>query len=226
MRTEIARKRSTYGDYDVVVFRYDSVAVGAELQVMAEVPVDGELSEITTVFSSCRTGESMHSDPLPFTKFATNLVDPYLSRGSLIILGGLGAGLLHTGLLSKMSGARVITLEPDKTVVELAREHFGFKGEVEISTFESAFNRFGKVDSYFINAFSAFYDTNPTSMCDNARVRELTLPLKKNGAIFLNLRGGLALPDETRVFVKQELHYFTDEYNGEPTRFAKLMHLT
>ena len=224
MRTEIDRKKSSFGNYDIGVVKYNSKVLDEELMMMLEIPDGKDIQSASHAFSISRTGDGMFDRPLPPMEMLTSLVMPYTGRGKQIVIGGLGSGLLHSTLLKRNTGTLITSVEPDKAVIEMARVHWGFAGRIKHDIFERAYMSFGKVDCFVLNMQSDTLNINARDVCGEQFLGQLMMYVNRGGSIIINGGSFAKLFDDSKIpLLRQVVHTKADELNGERIKYIELI---
>lgn len=173
------RKPSQYFGYDVAVTLQE--AEGEMTYSMVEVSqADGANFSYVFVFSQAKADpDRMHSRPGAATSSITHMIQSLSGPKARVLISGLGGGLVHTQLLrSNRAGSsyEVLSLEPDATVIELARRYFQFEGDVSLTTQQDHFridpNRDTSVplesyDVVYINSFCQYVNYKAMDVFDD-----------------------------------------------------------
>ena len=135
MKTEeVERISSDRGDYDIVVAKYRSVT-GYDVLMMVETGVQQSADECSSAYAaSYADPELAHSNPMKITMSMVKVMSLAIRNDYVCVLAGLGAGLVQEHL--RRAGIQHLTVEPEDAVVELAKRHWNFQGQVEVSSIQ------------------------------------------------------------------------------------------
>lgn len=107
-------------------------------------------------------------------------------RPNAILQIGLGTGAVPTALAT--SGLEVDVIEIDPNVVQLAREHFGFRGEVIVADARALLREPGRqYDVIIHDAFTG--GSNPEHLLSVEALSEIRGRLRPGGVLVLNMVG-------------------------------------
>lgn len=189
----IDQRPSQFSNYTIAVI--DVFDEFGNFRNMAEVADISKLSDISYVFSTSYINPNMmHTIPIGYSSIAIDvLVSRVDSSADKIIIAGLGSGTTHTIIDNKLkqSGiiADVVSIECDQTVIDLARDYWGFSGNVIHNTIENAIRQLEpeSIKALYLNVYSEETNINSQTI---SRQREWFTQcinkLKPNGFLLIN----------------------------------------
>lgn len=195
MRTLIISEPSSIGDYDIAV-AVDDLTDGAcpglvEFIGMFEVQPGQHLDDVNHVFSqSFRNPEHRHTRPLQFVDHTIGILTALMREDGHLVIAGLGAGLVHTGIQINVPSLKVTSIEYDQTVVKLAREYWDFDGDVIVGDVKTVIPTMEpeSIDVLFLNAFSVGNDlTSQGLFKDMAWIDVCMSRLPSGGVLLVNV---------------------------------------
>lgn len=193
MRTLLISEPSSIGDYDVAVATDTLHPDYPVLLGMFEVLRGQHLDDVTHVFSQCfLEPELRHSKPLQFVDHTIGLLEALAKENDRLVIAGLGAGLVHSGISLKIPSLKVTSVEYDHTVVKLARKYWDFKGDVvtgDIKVFIKSLCP-DAIDILFLNAFSVVNELSSQGLFEDIEWIDLCMSrISDDGFLVVNAFG-------------------------------------
>lgn len=206
--TEVARRDSFYGRVQVVDYRYGTAHT-------REMLIDGLVQGGVDVVSGLSVYEHVY-----FLELLSHAAQP-AARTCLVV--GLGPGLVPAWF--ERQGVRTDVVEINPAVVELAREHFGYRpsGRVLIEDARRVLREAGKrYDVVILDVFTG--DATPGHVLTREALQDLRSHLAPGGLVALNVAGSLrretlgtasVVKTFESVFTTVRLHPTFDPGEGE-----------
>jgi spermidine synthase len=173
--TEVARREGFYGRVQVVDYRYGTAHT-------REMLIDGLVQGGVDVASGLSVYEHVY-----FLELLSHAARP-AARSCLVV--GLGPGLVPAWF--ERHGVRTDVVEINPDVVELAREHFGYRpaGRVRIEDARRVLRDAGeRYDLVVLDVFTG--DATPSHVLTREALQDLRRHLAPGGLVALNLAGSL-----------------------------------
>lgn len=164
----VERKASQYFAYDLAVVQRNDPLWGETLAMVEVSQADGPNFSYWVVFSEALAHpDKMHYTPLHLTLVSGAVLLAFMGKGRRMVVSGLGGGLIHSFIQRRLEAQglkrdefSITSIEPDQTVIDLARRHFQFDGDVVLATQEkyllAAEDK--SIDVLCLNSFCQYVD--------------------------------------------------------------------
>ena len=199
--TEVARREGFYGRVQVVDYRYGTAHT-------REMLIDGLVQGGVDVASGLSVYEHVY-----FLELLSRAARP-AARSCLVV--GLGPGLVPAWFEGQGVRTDVVEINPD--VVELAREHFGYRpsGRLRVEDARRVLREAGeRYDMVILDVFTG--DATPSHVLTREALQDLRSHLAPGGLVALNLAGSLRRETFGTASLVKTLEHAFDSVRLHPT---------